>query len=446
MNKRKTRFKKLTSGLGWMLAAFSALVLFAISTLYITMGPRNTSKYHGNRRVTIEEKSGRYNFYKNGEPFLIEGASGFTHIKELSECGANTIMCWDTSKLANTLKGAAQNNLSVIIGLDIPPSNDTSYVDPKNVAKLFNAYSKIISRYKDDPSVLAWCLGNELVLPVSLFTNQFYKAYNQMLGYIHNIDPNHPVGTSIVNVSRRSIIMTKWKIPALDFYYLNIYNSIKTLPDQLDLIKWIWKGPYLIGEWAPMGGWEAPLTTWLAAIENTSTEKAERFYNFFTKYMPLKDSRFLGSIAFYWGSRQEYTKSWFSIFDESGSATEIKEALNDCWKDTVTIHASPKIKYVSIDNLTSKDNIILESGSINSTALVLSPSTPADTLQYSWQVFPDWYDSDKPSTVNGLFTDSTRPNPSFRAPSRVGPYRVFVTVFNSRGYCANANIPIYVVK
>jgi len=94
----------------------------------------------------------------------------------------------------------------------------------------------------------------------------------------------------------------------------------------------------------------------------------------------------------------------------------------------------------------AKDNIIVESESINSTSLVLSPSTPADSLQYSWQIIQDWYASGKPITVNGLFSDSTRSNPSFRAPSKIGPYRVFITVFNSMGYCANANIPIYVVK
>ena len=162
--------------------------------------------------------------------------------------------------------------------------------------------------------------------------------------------------------------------------------------------------------------------------------------------MPLKDPRFLGSLAFYWGSRYEYTNSWFSIFDKRGSPTEIEEALNDCWKDTVTIHDAPKIKYALIDNLTPEDNIIIESGSTNSTSLVLSSSVPPDKLQYSWQIFQEWSGAHTPPNVNRLFTDSTAQNPMFTAPSREGPYRVSVTVYNSKGYCATANIPIYVIK
>lgn len=453
MPKHKTLTKKLKTWLIWMLVFCGVLVVATIGFIYINLGLQNTSVYKGPRRITIQKRNGRYNFYKNGKAFSVEGAAGFSHIKELSECGANTIMCWDTSELPNTLKEATRNNIAVIIGLDIPgkdrnvPGKDmTFYSNQKNVTTLYKAYINIVRRYKDDPSVFAWCLGNELVFPLSLVPKPFYRAYNQILDSIHHIDPNHPVCTSIVNVSRRSIIMMKWKIPSLDFYCLNIYNSIKTLPHQLDLIKWIWQGPYLLGEWAPMGGWESPVTAWQSPIENTSTEKAELFYHFYTKYMPLKDPRFLGSLAFYWGSRYEYTNSWFSIFDKRGSPTEIEEALNDCWKDTVTIHDAPKIKYALIDNLTPEDNIIIESGSTNSTSLVLSSSVPPDKLQYSWQIFQEWSGAHTPPNVNRLFTDSTAQNPMFTAPSREGPYRVSVTVYNSKGYCATANIPIYVIK
>jgi len=385
--------------------------------------------------------------YKDGKVFSVKGGAGFTYLKELSECGGNTIMCWDTSKLAGTLKEAAQNNVAVIIGLDIPAKDMAFYKDQKDVTALDSAYINIVRRYKNDASVLAWCLGNELKFPFSLFSKSFYDAYNQILDHIHNIDPDHPVCTSIINASKRSIMMMKWRIPSLDFYCLNIYNSMKTLPYLLNLINnWVWKGPYLIGEWAPMGDWEAPVTAWQAILENTSTEKAERFYEIYTKHMPVNDPRFLGSVVFYWGNWQQGTKSWYSIFDESGSPTEVEEVLNDCWKDTITIHDAPQIKYFLIDDHSAKDNIIIGSGSTNTISLVSSPSSPSDTLRYSWQIFGDWYGSEKPPAVNGLFNDSTRPEPSFKAPSKPGPYRVFVTIHNSRGYCATANIPIYVIK
>jgi hypothetical protein len=441
----------LTITLVLIVLAVALFVLF-----YINLGPRNSNTYTGNRTVTIQKKNGHYSFYKNGKPFIVKGGSGFTHIKELLECGGNTVICWDTSKIASTLQQAAQNNIAVIIGLDIPGGQDEEfYNDQKNISSLYNGYISIVNRYKDHPSLLAWCLGNELSLPFSFTPTPFYKTYNNILTGIHNIDPNHPVSSSIINIGKRRIIMMRWRMPALDFYCFNIYNSIKNMQKQLNLIKPIWNGPYLIGEWAPNGGWEAPLTVWHAPIENTSTKKAQQFYEFFTEYMPVKDPRFLGSLAFYWGSRQEYTFTWFSIFNEEGTPTEIKEALYDSWNDTITRHLSPKLEYMLVDNLAGKDNIILTSGSAHAASVLLQQPASADTLQYSWQILQeDWrlYWGKafnflrKPPAETGLFTDSTLQNPGFRAPLKEGPYRIFVTVYNSRGYCANANVPIYVVK
>ena len=430
-----------------ILLCFGVLASVPIAVFYINLGPQNSSTYKGLRKVIIEKKNGRYGFYRDGKPFVVKGGAGFTNIKELSECGGNTIMCWDTSKLENIFKEAALHHVAVIIGIDIPREDMAFYDNKQNVADLFTAYITIVNRYKDNPCLLAWCLGNEISLPFSFTPGSFYKTYNRILDRIHILDPNHPVSTSVVNVSRERIIVLKWRIPALDFYCLNIYNSIRTINHQLDLIKWLWDGPYLIGEWAPEGGWEAPLTAWKAPIENSSTTKARLFYEFFTNYMPVKDPRFLGSVVFYWGSRQQETQSWFSIFSKNGNPNEIEETLNDCWKDTSTLHVSPKIRFMLIDNLSGKNNIIISSGSKHHTLVEMQSSKLLDTLQYKWEVYKeDWDYSKEPPSEGGLFADSTLPHTDFTAPQKEGPYRVFITVYNSKGYFATANIPIYVVR
>jgi len=432
------------------------LILTLLVFLYITSGSKKTSSFKGARRVTIQKENGQYIFNKDGKPFLVRGGAGFTHIKELAASGGNTMICWDTSKLENTLKEAAQNNVAVIIGLDIPGGENIAfYNDEKKVAALYSAYTSIVIRYKDHPALLAWCLGNELVLPFSFTISNFYKTYNRILRQINNIDPHHPVSTAIINVSKKKIIMIQWRMPALDFLCINIYNSIKTIEQDLNAIKLAWRGPYLIGEWGPNGGWEADLTIWNAPIENTSTKKAEQFYELFNKYMPIKDPRFLGSVAYYWGSRPEqYTYTWFSIFNEDGTPTEIMETLNDCWKDTITEHRAPKVLYMLIDSLGAKDNIIMTQGSKHKAGILLETATPTDTLRYSWQILKDnwlywgqtWNYSKKPPAENKLLSDSISQFTIFTAPSREGPYRVFVTVYNSKGYCATANTPIYVVE
>jgi hypothetical protein len=414
---------------------------------YFNMGPQNTSTYTGPRKVFIEKKNDGYGFYKDGKPFFVKGGAGFDHIKELSECGGNTIMCWDTSKLEKVFKEAALYNVSVIIGLSVPGATTDFYNNKKNLEDLYNANIAIVTRYKDNPCLLAWCLGNEMTLPLSLTPGPFYKTYNRILDRIHVIDPNHPVSTSVLNITIGEILTLRWRMPALDFYSMNIYNSVKIMKHNLERTKWLWDGPYMIGEWAPQGGWEAPMTAWEAPVEYSSTTKAQLFYEFYTNYMPLKDPRFMGSVVFYWGHRQEYTQSWFSIFSKNGSPNEIKETLNDCWKDTNTVHLSPKINFMLIDNLEGKNNIIVTSGSKHHAALEMQSSTLLDTLQYKWEMYrEDWnYPAEPPSEV-GLFADSTLPATDFRAPQKEGPYRVFVTVHNSEGYFATANIPIYVIR
>ena len=426
---------------------FVVFALGLIGFFYINMGPKNTSTYNGPRSVSIEKKNGSYGFYKDGKRFVVKGGAGVDHIKELSESGGNTIMCWDTSKLENVFKEAAIYNQAVIIGLDIPPVDGGFYNNKKDVADLYNAFMAIVNRYKDNPCLLTWCLGNEVALPFSLTPGPFYETYNRILDAIHNVDPNHPVCTSIVNVARARIIMLKWRIPALDFYCLNIYNSIRTIDHLLKIISWLWDGPYLVGEWAPIGSWEASMTAWQAPIEYSSTKKAELFSQFYTDFMPVKDPRFLGSVVYYWGNVQLTTRSWFSIFTKSGIPNEIKEALNDCWKDTTTEHLSPKIKSMLIDNLRGQNNIIITSSSKHHAALEMQSSKFPDTLQYKWEIYrEDWIYANGPPSEVGLFADSTLSVTDFKAPKNEGPYRVFVTVYNSKGYFATANIPIYVVR
>ena len=432
------------------------LILVLFTFLYITRGPTKTNLFKGARSVSIQKQNGQYVFNKDGKSFIVKGGAGAMHIEELAASGGNTIFCWDTSTLENTLYEAAQHNVAVIIGLDIPGGENTIfYDDEKKVESLHNAYTGIVTRYKDHPALLSWCLGNELEVPFSFTETNFYKTYNRILNQINNIDPNHPVSTAIATVSKRTIIMLQWRIPGLDFYCINIYNGIKRIGQDLNSIKLVWRGPYLIGEWGPNGGWEADLTIWNSPIENTSTKKAEQYYELFNKYMPKSDPRFLGSVAYYWGNRPgQYTYTWFSIFNEDGTPTEVKEALNDGWKDTVTAHRAPKVRYMLIDSLGAKDNIIMSSGSKHKARILLETSISSDTLKYTWQILKDnwlywgqsWNYSGKPPAEIGLLSDSTSQFTVFTAPSKEGPYRVFVTVHNSKGYCATANTPIYVIE
>lgn len=407
------------------------------------------------KKVIIKKENGVYRFYKNGKPMMVKGVVGHSNVQELVACGGNTISIWDTAQLGKLLDEAGQYNVSVIAGLDIP-SGDISqfYADEKKVEELFKARQAIVRRYKDHPALLAWGLGNELVMPFSSNSGAFYKTYRRLLAMMHTEDPNHPVTTTLINLQKGSLLNIQWKLHDLDFISINTYNKLKSIHKDIKKLSFLWDGPYLISEWSPNGGWESENTIWQAPIENTSTKKAEQYYQFYKEFMPKNDPRFLGSLAFYWGSRHEYTHTWYSIFNEDGAATEIKEALNDSWKDTLTHHQSVKVQYMLIDNHGARDNIILSPGSTHQASLLLDEQQPADSLHYSWELIKEdwlywgrtWNNFKKPIPLQGLIADSSLQKTNFVCPDKEGAYRIFITVYNSKGYCATANTPFYVVK
>ncbi|HTL08220.1 MAG TPA: hypothetical protein VL307_08195 [Chitinophagaceae bacterium] len=438
-------------------AAIVAAIIFTlfISIYYLRLGPPNKSTYIGERRVAVKKEQGRYLLYKEGKPFEIRGGAGYKFTDELLRCGGNTLICWDTAKLAAVLEDASQHQLMVIIGIDVPGVQyfDGYHNTPK-VDSLFAATTALISRYKDHPALLAWCLGNELKFPNSISYDPFYVAYNKLLAMIHANDPHHPVCTTVINVSKNNIVNIRWRVPAIDFIGLNIYNSIRTLDTDLSFLKVFWNGPYFVSEWAPRGGWESNTTSWKAPIEKNSTDKAQDYYDFYTRHMPLQDPRFLGSLVFYWGSRQEYTPTFYSIFSENGTPTEIMETMKDCWSGNKTQHVSPQLVDMNIDQqLHPQDNIMLNAGSAHSAAIQVK-TTAADSLSYHWELLKEdwsswgkvWVHFKKPMPEPQAFINDSLSAVTFRVPAKEGPYRLFVTVSNARGFCANANIPFYVIQ
>ncbi len=433
-----------------------AIILVALTVVYfIGRGPQNPNKLNESRRVYISNNNDRYKFVKDGRPFIVKGGAGYTNIKELGASGGNTIFCWDTTQIEHTLKEAARYNLAVIIGLDIPGGEDDNfYNNEKDVAACYERYRKLVLKYRNDTTLLAWCLGNELSMPLTLSTPPFYTVYNRLLTMMHQLDPQHPVATSVMNVPKRNLINIQWRMPALDFICINTYNRLKSINTDLNLVESFWKGPYLVGEWAPDGGWEVPVTDWEAPIENTSTKKAEQFNELYKKYMPLNDPRFLGDVVFYWGNRQEYTHTWYSIFSENNEPTEVYEVLNDWWKNTSTSHLSPQIEYMLIDSLGGADNIIVSAGTVHSAVVLANQTSHADSLCYRWEILKEdwvtwgntWKNFKKSPVLQGLMLDNSQQEMKFTAPATEGPYRVYITVSNTKGFCATANTPIYVIQ
>jgi len=411
--------------------------------------------YDERHKVFIEEKDGKYTLIRNGKPYFMKGASGFTCLKKLNEAGGNTIRLYDTVNIGAILNEANANHLAVVVGIPIIDNKimNDFYADRGKVAAQFYAYKKIIEKYKNHPAVLMWCMGNELDFKLDAKYRNFYAAYNNLVDMVHRVDPNHPVTTTVVNVSRNNICNIKiWT--KTDLISINSFGGLQDLRKNLNSFSWFWKDPYLILEWGINGPWwpNEDKTAWASYIEGTSSKKAEQYLQIYKQNLPIDDPRLLGSFVFYWGQKQEYTSTWYSMFYENGAASEAVGMMQHIWTGKWPEHPAPQINYMFVDNRGALDNLMYKPGrTANAEIFMVKPDSSISSVK--WEIYhEDWYKKDnikvlqKPIPIDSLFIGCENFKATFKTPVQEGPYRLFATVFDKFGNFATCNTPFYIVK
>jgi hypothetical protein len=402
-----------------------------------------------NRKVFIHKDGKQYTIYRNGQPFVVKGASGYTQLAELRKAGGNTIRTWDTVHLGAILDEAQRNNLAVIAGLPLPSSDALNYFY-KNSAQTgaaYQAFKQVVQRYKGHPALLMWCLGNEPAFSFKPRYRPFYKTFNRLLDMIHETDPDHPVTTTTVNFSISQVLFIKWKVHHLDLISFNIFGDLNRLSYKLNRYAWLWNGPFLITEWGAYGPWEVNRTAWGAPIENTSTKKAEQYGQLY-RCLPVDNPRFLGALVFYWGQKQEVTPTWFSLFDEEGRPAEAVDMIRYLWTGRPPAGNMPRVQYMLLNDKGAADNIILKPDSI-AHATLLMQDTLSQGLSLHWEVWEeDWFSELRraPLKIFDTVINNAGNKLAFKTPLSEGPYRIYVKVTDSNGRYATANTPFYVVE
>jgi len=403
-------------------------------------------------RVYVQQEGGGYTLVRNGKPFAVRGASGCGHVKELKAAGGNTLRVYDTVGLAVLLDTAQRYGIAVVVDLPLPKSNyiDEFYADSSYWRPLMRDYLAVVKKHRDHPALLFWMLGNELDFPFKPYYRPFYKAYREMLSRIQQADPDHPVSTSLTNFTRRKVFNLLWKVPDIDFISINTFGRLRTLHEDIKNFAWYWKGPYLLSEWGNTGYWAAPFTAWAAPIEDASWSKARQIEHYYQNHMPRKDPRFLGSLVFYWGQKNEGTDTWFNFFTRQGQPTEAYRAIMNAWSNKAQADTDSTLQYTLIDKRGAKDNIVLHAGRTY-TAQALLHQDWDSSWAAQWRLLPeDWYSLylDETPAIQPLpiyLRHIDGPNLRFTAPPQSGAYRLYFEIFNGK-YSAQANTPFYVIS
>ncbi|MDT0646207.1 hypothetical protein RM545_05860 [Zunongwangia sp. F260] len=343
------------------------------------------------------------------------------------------------------LDRAEDLQLAVVADIPLPKfyNNQNYWSSDMNGVK--QRIAKTVSQHKDHPALLYWNLGNEIGYPEVYEFSDFFKNFNGLIEVIHKNDPFHPVSTALIAGSRRTLISISLRSPQLDFVSLNSFGSLRNLAPMLESISLLWDGPYVISEWGINGPWEEEETSWGAPIEQTSTKKAEilptRYYS-----EVLQDKSCLGSFYFYWGTKYERTNTWFSLFQEDSTRSQVFYSLKNVWNNKKSDYKGPEIKYALLNDRGAMESIVLNSGSTAKAELLLQ--NPEDSLNIHWVIRKEAWENilEETSEIKNKWKERFDSKAIFEVPKEEGPYRIFVYVKDRNGNHASTNIPFYVIN
>jgi hypothetical protein len=407
---------------------------------------------NGPVKVELIHTNDCYQLYVDHKPFYIKGAGLESGNQEkLAEHGGNSIRTWRTengrASGQQILDSARKNGLYVTMGLEIERErHGFDYSDKAAVARQLERVKAEVLKYKDDPALIIWAIGNELNLNAT--NPAVWDAVNDISKMIHQIDTNHLTTTPLAGFKKDLVQQVKTRAPDLDLLSFQMYADIVNLPRYLRESGW--SGPYMVTEWGATGHWEIPKTDWGAPIENDSTTKADFYQKRFETVIQADQKQCIGSYVFLWGHKQERTPTWYGMFLESGEETAAVDVMQYLWTGAWPATRSPHLAGAWLDGKTAHQNIHLKLGE-SYPAKIQASDYSRNPLTYTWEVMEESTDlktggdfETKPKSLPGLVQNVKEGEIILKAPSKPGAYRLFAYVFDGKGHAAHVNIPFYV--
>lgn len=405
-------------------------------------------------KVSIARDNGKWQLLKNGQPYYIKGAGGTVQLDLLVDCGGNTIRTWGIDDAQQILDEAHKKGLMVMLGMWVQHErHGFDYDNNLAVQKQIQHFKSVVDRYKNHPALLMWGIGNEVDLFYS--NTKVWYSIQAIAKYIHETDPNHPTCTVTAGLDSLEVQHIREKAPDIDIYGVNTYGDIAGVPKNIG--RFGWTGPYMITEWGPNGHWESPVTPWNAAIEQTSREKADVYWERYVKYIEADSQFCIGSYVFLWGQKQEYTLTWYGLFTKDNKQTEAVDNLYKLWTGKWPQTPTPSVNGLLINTKSARDSIRIAAGSLNKAVVdpALLRASAEDSknprsYQIDWKLLAESDDKkaggdmeNEATEITGITKKAKDFELQFKAPRQPGAYRLFVTIHH-KNKVAYANVPFMV--
>lgn len=443
-------------------------LLQPISFIMLAITAISLSACSGNQTtpsvVKIVKQGSQYSLTVNGKPYEIRGVGlGYKNgerVKALKTAGGNTFRTWNLGNIDEELAAAKEQGIMIAVGIKTGKELlGFDYNDEQAVAEQFKRVTAAIEKYKNHPNVLMWVIANE---PNLLFDDQeqlkdvnpkVYAAMGDIIDYIHEHDPNHPVTFSLAGANPKHIAEVLKYAPNIDVLSVQVYGDLATLPESIKRANA--DKPYMVTEFGPMGHWELPTTSWGREIEEPSAVKAAGMAKRMQEnILDDQTGKIIGSFAFFWGQKQERTPTWYGMFNESGEHTARIDELTRMWTGQYPENRAPLSKSISINGKQPVKNVSVKSGE-TATVKVMVTDPDNDPLTHKWVLMQEvetrsqgGHFEAKPAELKvevvktNIQADSVEM--TFVAPSEAGEYRLFNYAYDGKNNVGNANIPFIV--
>jgi len=377
---------------------------------------------------------------KDGSPFFIKGGVTYNQVtftEALAESGGNSIRI---NADVNLLRDANEKGLYALVNLPVKGERDgMDWDDDYRVKDQENRILSIVDRFKNHPSVMMWSIGNELrYVPNKKGPHnpRMWNRLNDLAILIKKKDPRHPVGFCLGVHSPHDFSEIARVCTAIDFLGINTYGYITQVGRDVEST---WKKPFVISEWGTNALFEAEKTDFKANIEVTSNEKALLLKKRYVEGV-LSSNYCVGSFAFFWGQRKEFTPTWFGLFSR-GSKTEAINVLRRIWTGDTGINQAPIVEKPNIINFNKQRSIYLDPETEYSAEVsFIEPEN--EPVNIEWEIRPEVITpkgayAGKNQTSNESLHRNIKERYSnflkFKSPKSNGIYRLYVYVTDNDG-------------
>lgn len=395
-------------------------------------------------RVEVRRTAQGFQLLRNGQPYLVRGVGGGDELETLQKMGGNSIRTWGADNLGPLLDRAHALGLTVTVGFWMGHErHGFKYDDPKQVADQKERARQAVLAYRSHPAVLMWCVGNEMEGFEDGGNPNLWRAVNDVAVMFKQLDPSRPVMTITADLGGKRIPAINQYATAVDIHGINSYGGAASAVRRYRELGGV--KPVMLTEFGPNGPWESAKTPWGVAIEETSTQKAERYRAAYTQFVKENPNMALGSYAFLWGHKQETTATWFGMLLPDGTRLASADAMSELWTGRPPANRVPVISAFGIPG----NGTFAPGASVRASLTARDPES--DALRVEWYLKQESSDlrqggdaEQVPPQVANAVQRGDITGATLRLPTTPGNYRLFVTLRDGKGGGATANAPLRV--